>query len=303
MATTKGRVAVVTVRNADQLAEAVNLAIETLEAAGFVPQVTEYRDDVDAQGLPVKVAMISSVNADFLPVNADVLGDLTTLTTTAKGSAVAAINEVDGDITTHLNGGANKHDASEVDDETLGGFHGATVQLSLDALSTEATRVKASYVEALFTNQADSAEIGNSTDELDFATTYAIPAGKVVEGDFIDVEFGVLVSGLMAGAGDLTIKAYIALQEIFSTTLTGAATNNYVRGRLRLKFWPMGGVKIEAQADQLAGLTQSRISSRGTGLANPALANTIKLTADFTAADLSNVCKLTDLTVTAAHIN
>lgn len=47
-----------------------------------------------------------------------------------------AVEVVSDRVDDHEDGGLHKHDASEVDDETPGGYHGATAQLSLDALST-----------------------------------------------------------------------------------------------------------------------------------------------------------------------
>ena len=62
------------------------------------------------------------------------------LSLTVDDSTVMAtkqyVDEAIVPLTEHLDGGASKHDASELDDETAGGYHGATVQLTLDALSS-----------------------------------------------------------------------------------------------------------------------------------------------------------------------
>ena len=62
------------------------------------------------------------------------------LSLTVDDSTVMAtkqyVDEAIVPLTDHLDGGASKHDASELDDETAGGYHGATVQLTLDALSS-----------------------------------------------------------------------------------------------------------------------------------------------------------------------
>lgn len=48
-------------------------------------------------------------------------GDLSALTTAAKTSLVDAVNEVDAQVNAHENGGASKHDATEVDYERADG--------------------------------------------------------------------------------------------------------------------------------------------------------------------------------------
>lgn len=90
---------------------------------------------VDTTGIYRFGAVFGTLDADVWTLFRDVY-----TAPTRDGDGVANLpTPLQTLIDTHLNGGANKHDATEVDDETVGGFHGATVQATLDNLSTELT--------------------------------------------------------------------------------------------------------------------------------------------------------------------
>ena len=88
-----------------------------------------YKPDLVADGASVTV---------YLRLTVEIANAATALTLTVDPSTVLATKDyVDAYATpiAHLDGGASKHDASEIDDESSYGYHAATVQLTLDALS------------------------------------------------------------------------------------------------------------------------------------------------------------------------
>lgn len=67
MATTKARTVLVPIRNIYDTDDAVNTAVETLEATGWVANAVQFVETLDTSGLPCKVAIIHLVSQDYMP--------------------------------------------------------------------------------------------------------------------------------------------------------------------------------------------------------------------------------------------
>jgi len=77
----------------------------------------------------------------YLRLTVEVANAAAAFTLTVDASTVMATRGYVDDtavdpLESHLDGGASKHDASEIDDETAGGYHGGTAKATLDALNT-----------------------------------------------------------------------------------------------------------------------------------------------------------------------
>jgi hypothetical protein len=260
----------VRVGDPNTLAQDVRDAIQAQEAAGFVAMSVTSMMLTD-KGVPAPGVLIHFVEQTYTLGGAGLTADLAS-TAAGKGATLVAVRDA------------------------AGRFTGATVEAVL-------LEIDQRTVEALHTNAADSAAVANTAVETDFDKTYALPAGTTNVGDFVEIDFSVLVNGAMTGAGNLTIIGYVGTQVVYSSGAYAAAQNDYIAGKLRVRLRAGATSVVEEDAVRGAPGTAVPTHKRTTGLTiDPTAANTIKLSATFANAHAANACTLKELTVRAGHV-
>lgn len=159
-------------------------------------------------------------------------------------------------------------------------------------------------VEPLYTASADSAALGNSVAEQYFDKTYTLAAGKMANGEWLEIDWHVFLDGTQAGGGNLTIKVYVGTQVIFDSGAIAAVQNHEAVGRT--KVWLRSGANVVAETfghgQGVPGTVVPQVS-RVTGLTiDPTAAHVIRVSATFTVANAGNTATLRDLTVRGAQI-
>ena len=273
------------------------------------------------------------VEAGFVALEAEV-GDLTDLDTTHKADLVGALNElfVGGVIGDHADGGANKHDATEIDyerdDPSKKNIQAAsdTVELALTdlddaigAISTLTTSTQASAVaaineidgqyQALIANNAsDSTAAGADADEHVFDRDAILSANKLKARDILEIEALVEFTGTQAGNNGCDIKLKLTdgnsgvPQTLATVVMDDADQNDWVLIRARIQLRAAAGSSATVEVDKLLKGATTKTVTRTNGLTIDLTASqTASLTVQYDGVDAGNTATLRSLIMKAGH--
>ncbi len=188
-------------------------------------------------------------------------------------------------VSGHLDGGANKHDLSEIDNETTGNYitSGQTGQVVIDALDsqikTNADNISALSAAMNFQGSFDASSMGSQLDDANAGDYWVVTvAGTILTSLELAVGDHVVcvndVTGTPTQASDFSKVDNTESTDIVRTGDTGTVTNTMLAGSIAYGKLSLTDSIVNADINSSAAIAESKLNlDYGTSTLNTAITN------------------------------